>query len=284
MTILKVENLTKSYDKFKLDNVSFSLEEGYIMGFIGKNGAGKTTTLKSIFNILSYDSGSIYYKDELISPENELKMKQEIGLSLNGIEYFSTYRLKAILDVTKRFYKTWNNEYCQYLLDKFTLDTNKKYKELSNGMKTKFNLVLALSHDAKLLLLDEPTSGLDPFSRDEILSLFQEIIKNGDKSIIFSTQIISDLEEIADYITYIKNGKIVKSTDKDTFKDSYLLIKGGKEEYQLLDSIPVIGNRITDYNFEALIDSSDIDKVDRNLQIEKPTIEQIMILSERGAR
>ena len=158
----------------------------------------------------------------------------------------------------------------------------KKFKELSNGMKTKFLLSLAMSHHAKLLILDEPTSGLDPFSRDEVLSEFQNYIKDGEHSIIFSTQIISDLEAVADYITYIKNGKIILSDEKDAFINSYRLLICSKSIGEQLPGDIIIGIKETPYSFEALIKKEDEDKIPSSVSISKPTIEQIMILTERG--
>lgn len=214
-TVLEIKNLCKKYPSFELKNVSFSLKEGSIMGFIGRNGAGKTTTIKSILNFVHPSSGSIvFFGKEMIGNEDEIK--QLIGYAPGGINYYPMKTLKKITKITKSFYPSWNDELYEKYMKAFKLDENKKPKELSEGMKVKYNLVLALSHGAKLLILDEPTSGLDPVSRDELLTIFEKLRDKG-TSILFSTHITSDLEKCADSITYIKQGQIVDSSSKEDF-------------------------------------------------------------------
>ncbi|MBS5430216.1 MAG: ABC transporter ATP-binding protein [Lachnospiraceae bacterium] len=218
--LLRVDHLNKHYPGFALQDVSFSVKPGRIMGLIGKNGAGKSTTLKSILNIVQPQSGivSILGKDFY---QNEKECKQEIGVVFGGIDFYPLKKLSTITAVTSRFYKDWDqNRYTEYLRQ-FSLDESKQFRTLSNGMKVKYLLALALSHHAKLYLLDEPTSGLDPVSRDEILHLFTRIVKDGKRSILFSTHITSDLDRCADDITYIQNGKVLQSADKDTFLRSF---------------------------------------------------------------
>ena len=218
--LLRVDHLNKHYPGFALQDVSFSVKPGRIMGLIGKNGAGKSTTLKSILNIVQPQSRivSILGKDFY---QNEKECKQEIGVVFGGIDFYPLKKLSTITAVTSRFYKDWDqNRYTEYLRQ-FSLDESKQFRTLSNGMKVKYLLALALSHHAKLYLLDEPTSGLDPVSRDEILHLFTRIVKDGKRSILFSTHITSDLDRCADDITYIQNGKVLQSADKDTFLRSF---------------------------------------------------------------
>ena len=217
--VLKVVNLTKKYPKFELKDVSFSIEKGSIMGFVGRNGAGKTTTLKCLLNLVHSDGGEI----ELFGlnyAENENDIKQRLGYSSGGVDFYSMVTLKKIIEVSKMFYDNWNEEAYHTYMEEFNLDENKKVKELSEGMKVKFNLVVALSHNAELLILDEPTSGLDPVSRDEILQIFKKLARHG-VSILFSTHITSDLDKTADHITYIKKGQIVASLPKDDFVASF---------------------------------------------------------------
>ncbi|MCQ2598084.1 MAG: ABC transporter ATP-binding protein [Treponema sp.] len=214
-TVLEIKNLCKKYPSFELKDVSFSLKEGSIMGFIGRNGAGKTTTIKSILNFVHPSSGSIvFFGKEMIGNEDEIK--QLIGYAPGGINYYPMKTLKKITKITKSFYSSWNDELYEKYMKAFKLDENKKPKELSEGMKVKYNLVLALSHGAELLILDEPTSGLDPVSRDELLTIFEKLRDKG-TSILFSTHITSDLEKCADSITYIKQGQIVDSSSKEDF-------------------------------------------------------------------
>lgn len=220
MNALTVEGLAKTYPSFTLDNVSFSLERGRIMGLIGKNGAGKSTTLKSILNLVSPDRGRI----ELLGmpfPQREADCKQKTGVVLGGIDFFQHKRLEAITGVTRRFYRAWDQGAYERYLKEFDLNPQKRVKELSAGMRVKYLIALALSHGAELFLFDEPTSGLDPVSRDELLELFQALVEDGTRSILYSTHITSDLEKCADDITYIKGGRVLASAEKHTFLQSF---------------------------------------------------------------
>lgn len=218
-TVLEIQNLNKEYPKFKLESAAFSIKSGAIMGFIGRNGAGKTTTLKCLLNLAHPTGGDIKFFG-LSWAENEREIKQRIGYASGGVNYYPTKTLNKIAATTKTFYDNWDESaYAEYM-QKFELDGTKKVKELSEGMKVKFNLVLALSHHAELLLLDEPTSGLDPVSRDELLTIFENLSASG-IAILFSTHITSDLDKCADYITYIKRGKIIASCTKSEFCEKF---------------------------------------------------------------
>ena len=220
MNILSVQGITKHYPSFTLRDITFSLPQGRIMGLIGKNGAGKTTTLKSMLNLVRPDSGKIEMFGRGFM-ENEESCKQNIGVVLGEIDFYKHKKLAVITAVTKRFYPNWDEEAYQKYLKTFALDPQKRVKELSSGMKVKYMLALALSHNAKLLILDEPTSGLDPVSRDDLLGLFRQLVKDGERSILFSTD-----------ITYIKEGKLLKSAEKSAFIQSFQNLKepgeGGK--------------------------------------------------------
>lgn len=232
MNALSVCSLTKKYPRFTLEDISFSLPQGRIMGLIGKNGAGKSTTLKSMLNLVCPDNGTI----EMLGMnflENEEYCKQRAGAVLGGIDFYNHKKLADITSVTKRFYPDWNEDAYQKYLDAFSLEPEKRVKELSSGMKVKYALALALAHNAHLLILDEPTSGLDPVSRDDLLELFRHLVKRGDRSILFSTHITSDLEKCADDITYIKDGKLLKSAEKTTFIESFQHLKAPGEAGEL---------------------------------------------------
>lgn len=220
MNALRVENLTKRYPQFTLDGVSFTLEQGRIMGLIGKNGAGKTTALKSILNLVSPDAGTIEILG-LPCPEQETACKRKLGVVLGGIDFYRNKRLSAITEVTRRFYPEWDEDAYRRYLREFELDPRKRVQELSAGMRVKYLIALALSHRAELFLFDEPTSGLDPVSRDELLTLFRALVKDGTRSILYSTHITSDLEKCADDITYIKGGKLLVSCEKSRFLQSF---------------------------------------------------------------
>ncbi len=207
--LLEVDGLRKEYPKFSLGPVSFALEPGRIMGFIGRNGAGKTTTLKSILHIVRPDAGTLRYFG-LDFGENERAIKQRVGFAGGAVDWYPRRRIRDIVDVTRRFYDNWDDGAYRKYMDAFSLDPEKTPRELSEGMKVKLNLALALSHRAELLILDEPTSGLDPVSREELLDVFRILREHG-AAILFSTHITSDLDKCADDITYIKQGQLVAS-------------------------------------------------------------------------
>ena len=215
MAIVEVKDVCKTYPAFRLKDVSFSLEEGKITGFIGRNGAGKTTTIKSMLNLIHTDSGEIYYFGLPLSG-NENEIKQRTGYSTGTVSWYPRKTIRQIVDVTRSFYRSWDEEAYRKYMTMFGLDESKKPIELSEGMKVKFNLLLALSHRAEVLILDEPTSGLDPFSRDELLGLFLTLREHG-VTILFSTHITSDLERCADNIVYIHDGEIRASCPKAEF-------------------------------------------------------------------
>lgn len=279
MNILEVENLSKTYPTFKLDNVSFSLEKGYIMGFIGRNGAGKTTTLKSMLKFVHPDSGKVSINGFDIE-KDEFSVKNSIGF-VSGLDgFYNSKKIKQVTDITKKFFSNWSDETYRNLLEKFNLDENKFIKNLSAGMKVKYQLAIAMSHDARLLILDEPTSGLDPVSRDELVILFQDYVADGEHSILFSTHVISDLEKCADYITYIKKGKILDSCDVVSFKEKYLLVSGKKED--LTDELKskLIGLHEHNFGFEGMILKSD-KELFAKCEITQPSMEEIMVHTER---
>lgn len=216
MSIAEIKNLCKDYPSFSLNNDSFELKSGRITGFIGRNGAGKTTTIKSMLNLVHPSSGDIsYFGLPLVG--NEAEIKGRIGYSTGAVNYYPKKKLKDIIAVTKSFYPNWDEAAYREYLGLFQLDEEKTPSELSEGMKVKCNLLLALSHRAEILILDEPTSGLDPFSRDELLELFLMLKERG-VAILFSTHITSDLEKCADDIVYIRKGKIIAASSKEDFQ------------------------------------------------------------------
>ena len=279
MYAIKIENLSKTYPSFKLDNVSFSLEKGYIMGFIGRNGAGKTTTLKSMLRFVHPDCGKVIINDFDIET-NEFDIKNSIGF-VSGLDgFYNSKKIKEVTKVTKKFFPQWNDDLYKELMVKFNLDENKLIKNLSAGMKVKYQIILAMCHDAKLLILDEPTSGLDPVSRDELVILFQDYVADGEHSILFSTHITSDLEKCADYITYIKKGKIISSTDVVSFKEMYLLVNGKQDDLTDEMKSKVIGLHCHNFGFEGMILTKDKELFEK-CEISKPGLEDIMVHNER---
>jgi ABC-2 type transport system ATP-binding protein len=284
MKALEIKGLTKSYGNFTLNDVSFNLETGFIMGFIGPNGAGKTTTIKSILNLIKPEKGEIYILGKKFI-DNEIELKQLVGYTIGNSSFYQRSKVKTITNIIKSFYSFWDNNVYEDYIRKFSIDENKKITELSEGMKIKYQLAIAMSHGAKLLILDEPTSGLDPVARDGLLEIFQHLVMNGEVSILFSTHITSDLEKCADYITFINQGKLIKSEDKDTFIDSYKIIQGSlpiPDKYKT----NMISFKITPYGFTGLIETNklplDWSLIDKDMEISKPNLEQIMIYHSKG--
>lgn len=276
---LSVKNLNKKYPSFSLKDVSFSVKPGQIMGFIGRNGAGKTTTLKSIMNLIHYESGEIKAFD-LDMKEHELDNKQRIGFALSELNYYPNRTIRQLVNVTKRFYKNFDEAKFDQVCKLFQLNMDKKLEELSSGMKVKYSVAIALSHKAELLILDEPTSGLDPVSRDEILDIFREIVKSKDRAILFSTHITSDLDKCASDITYIHDGSIVYTGSKQDFVNSYLFVKDKGKNHSLEKHY--IAFKELDDRIEGLIDPKKKDLfVAEGLEPREPDLEEIMVYLER---
>ncbi len=279
-TILNIENLNKKYPSFSLKDVSFAVKPGEIMGFIGRNGAGKTTTLKSIMNLVHYESGKITAFDKDMS-EFELENKQRIGFALSELNYYPNRSIRRLMDVTKRFYKNFDEKKFMEVCKIFNLDIDKKLEELSSGMKVKYSVAVALSHQAELLILDEPTSGLDPVSRDEILDIFREIVKNKDRAILFSTHITSDLDKCASNITYIHDGEIIYTGKKKDFINSYLFVTDKSKNHDLEKEY--IAFKELDDRIEGLININNKDIfLKNNIEVKEPDLEQIMVYLERS--
>lgn len=277
--ILSIEGLNKTYPSFKLKDVSFAVKPGTIMGFIGRNGAGKTTTLKAIMNIIHYDSGTIEAFGTDMK-ENELENKQRIGFALSELNYYPNKTIRQLMKSTKRFFKDFDENRFEEACKLFNLSQNKKLEELSSGMKVKYSVAVALSHHAELLILDEPTSGLDPVSRDEILDIFRKIVKDGNRSILFSTHITSDLDKCASDITYIHEGEILYTGKKDAFVDSYRFVidKSKNHDYEK----EYVSFKELDDHIEGLV-KKDKEKffVDKGVEVKEPDLEEIMIYLER---
>lgn len=279
--MLSVKNLCKRYEKFELSNVSFELPKGYIMGFIGANGAGKTTTIKSLLNLVKRDSGEITIFGKSIS-DSENEIKQHIGFSSGSMTFYSRKKVSSLIDVYKRFFTEWSDSTFFEYMKKFNIDSNKTVSQLSQGMQTKLSVAMALSHNAKLIILDEPTSGLDPIARVELLEILQSIVADGEHSILFSTHITSDLDKCADYILFIKEGKIIENATKDDLIDSYALVMGKISELPSIES-RLVGVRPNAFGFQGLIKRADLLPTD-TLEVAKPNIEDIMVyhIKEEG--
>ena len=278
--VLRVEKLNKKYPTFALKDVSFCLRAGDIMGFIGRNGAGKTTTLKSIMNLIHYDGGKVFAFGKDMT-ENELENKQRIGFALSELNYYPNRTIRQLMKVTKRFYKDFDEQKFEEVCKLFNLEQDKKLEQLSSGMKVKYSVAVALSHHAELLILDEPTSGLDPVSREEILDIFREIVKDKKRAILFSTHITSDLDKCATDVTYIHNGEIYYSGTKKDFVGAYAFVTDFTKNTALAEEY--ISYKILEDRIEGLI-KADKGQVFINSGIEpkEPDLEQIMVYLERS--
>ncbi len=276
--ILEIKGLKKSFKDFSLKGIDLVLNKGYIMGFIGPNGSGKSTTIKLIMNLIKKESGEIkvFDKDNL---KYEQEIKNRIGFVFDENYFYEELTISEMKWVIAPTYKSWNENTFKKYIKEFQLPTGKKIKELSKGMKMKFSLAIALSHDADLLIMDEPTSGLDPLVRSELLEILSEIRQDENKAVFFSTHITSDLEKIADYITMIYNGEILMSMEKDEILNNYGLVKGGRDILDRADKGCFIGIKENQFGFEALIKDREQAKktFGDKILIEKPTIEDVML-------
>ena len=275
---LEIKNLSKKYPEFTLDNINITLPAGCIMGFIGENGAGKSTTIKAILDLIEKDSGEITILGETNLSKNQ-RLKEHIGVVMDECSFPENLNAKEIDKVMKNCYKTWNRTKYMGYLDKFALSLKKPVKEYSRGMKMKLSIAVALSHDSKLLILDEATSGLDPIVRDEILDVFLDFIQDESHSVFISSHIISDLEKICDYITFIHNGKIIFSEVKDELLDKYTIIKCSEAEYSTIDKAAIIGRRKSSFGIEALALKK---KIPSNIRTDNVNIEDIMLYFVKG--
>ncbi len=279
---LEIKNLSKNYTDFQLKDISFTLEKGFIMGFIGPNGAGKSTVIRLIMNLIKRNSGEIkvFGLDNL---KFERDIKQRIGFVYDENYYYEELSMEAMKNIIAPFYRGWDEyQYKKYMVE-FNLNEKSKIKTLSKGMKMKFSLAMALSHNAELIIMDEPTAGLDPVFRSELLDITSSLIQDEKKSIFFSTHITTDLEKVADYITFLDKGSVVFSKPKDDILESYHIVKGDKS---LLDSDTkkqFLSIRENSFGFEALTDNiSKIREVFRNsVIIERATLEEIMVYMVR---
>lgn len=276
MNALEIRNLNKDLKGFSLKNIDLELPKGYILGYIGQNGAGKTTTIKLIMNQLKRDSGEIKvfgkeYEDD------EVGYKDMIGFIGDECYFPTCFTLKDVINTLKDFYTSFDETKFKEYAEKWNLPYKKKIKEFSKGMKAKLSFASVLSRETKLLLLDEPTSGLDPVVRSEVLEILQDYIADGEKSVIFSTHIMSDLEKITDYLYFINKGEKVFFDTTENILENHLIVKGGAEDLNEEVKDKLIGYKATHIGFEGLIYSKDREYLDENLLFEKPSMDNIVV-------
>lgn len=253
---IEVKDLTKRYDGFTLDNLSFNVPGGSIMGFIGQNGAGKTTTINTILNIVKPDSGTVkvFGLDHI---RDEKEIKKHIAAVFDELPFDDRLTASDINVIMREIYDQWDSDKFFAFLDRFQLPKKKKFGKFSKGMKMKMQIAAALSHNAKLLIMDEATTGLDPVVRNEILDIFFEFLQDEEHSILMSSHITSDLEKIADSVTFIDKGKLLISGCKDDILESHAILRCSRADYEALDKSDIVSARINDFSIDVMVSDAD---------------------------
>lgn len=278
---IKIENLSKKYEDFELKDVSFNVPCGSIVGLIGENGAGKSTTIKAILDLTEKESGVV---EILGSATLDKETKEHIGVVFEGNNFPEELNAKELNNVLKNIYKYWNEEKFYGLLYDFKLPIQKKIKDYSRGMKMKLAILVALSHGTKLLILDEATNGLDPIIREEILDILLDFIQDETHTVLFSSHITSDLEKIADYIVFIKNGTVFLNASKDELIYEYGILKCKKEDFDKIDKEDIITYIKRENIYEILIyDKKEKKNKYKDLNIDKVTLDDIMLMYIKGS-
>lgn len=280
---LQIDNLCKSYKNtdFALQNVSFNIPKGSIVGFVGKNGAGKSTTINAVLNIIHRDSGEVTFFGKAMTDASKL-MRNDIGVVFDTICFSGDLTPKKLERVLKDIYEHWDSAMFFSYLDRFHIPLDKKIKTFSRGMTMKLSIGVALSHKATLLILDEATAGLDPVAREEILDVLLEFVEDERNSIFISSHISSDLEKIADYITFIDNGKIILTEKKDTLIYEYGIARMKQSDFDELDTSEYLAARKRGLQLEVLVgDKTRFSREYPNVVIDNATIDEILPLLTR---
>ena len=281
--ILEVKDLTKQYDGFTLDHVSFTVPGGCIMGLIGENGAGKSTTIKAILDLIHKDEGKVTFwgKDLAQAPE----IKEDIGVVFDGISFYETLTPARVGRILSEAYKNWDDNLYKEYLRRFSLPTDKEIKGLSKGMKAKLSIAAALGHRPKFLILDEATSGLDPVMRDDMLDVFLEFVQDEEHSILMSSHITTDLEKVADYITFIHQGQMMFCKSKDELRYRYGVVRCGAAVFGQMDSADMLAWRKEAYQWDVLVpDKEKARRLYKNAVVDDATIDDILLLYVKGER
>ncbi len=279
MNAIEIQGLNKTYPGFTLSNINFTLPQGSIMGLVGENGAGKSTTIKLIMNAASKDSGkvNVLNVDHESAAFNDIK--QDIGIVLDEAYFPEVLTAKRLGKVMRSTYRNWDDDCFQKFLYTLSLPDNKEFKDFSRGMKMKLAIAVALSHKPKLLILDEATSGLDPMVRDEILNLFNDFTRDASHSILLSSHIVSDLEKICDYITFIHNGKLLFCEEKDRLLEEYAVVKLSQADFEAIPEDAVKSVKTSDYGVEALVLKT---RISPAFTTEHTSLEDIILFLAKG--
>ena len=281
--ILEVKNLTKHYDGFTLDHVSFQVPGGCIMGLVGENGAGKSTTIKAILDLVHKDEGTVTFWGRELSGSSDLK--EDIGVVFDGISFYETLTPVQVGRILGAAYRRWDDRLYKQYLERFSIPKEKEIKGLSKGMKAKLSIAAALSHRPKFLIMDEATSGLDPVMRDDMLDVFLEFVQDEEHSILMSSHITTDLEKVADYITFIHQGKLLFCKSKDELRYQYGIVRCGAAVFEQMDKSQVLAWRKEDYQWDVLVpDKEKARRLYKNAVVDDATIDDILLLYVKGER
>lgn len=282
--VIEIKDLSKTYDKFKLDDINLNISKGIIVGLIGENGAGKTTLIKSILNLINIDNGDIKIFGKS-NKESDAVIKEDIGIVLDNMFFPEILNAKDINLIMKDIYKNWDSDLYFNYLEKFDIPLSKKIKDLSKGMRKKLEIITALVHKPKILILDEPTSGLDPVVRDEILDMFLEFIQDENNTILLSSHITSDLEHIADRIVFIDHGKLIMNENKDEILDNYGILKCKKDDFKNINKGDIISYKKGKYEYQVLVSNKNkIKRKYKDYVIDKITLDELMVLIVKGEK
>lgn len=284
--ILELQQICKSFPKsnFILDKLSFSLPYGSILGFVGENGAGKTTTIGCILNTVRKDSGTVkLFGKEMLDTDTDIREK--IGVVYDGDNFPGFWSAKQLSQVMEGIYTQWDNALFQKYLEDFHLPVKQKIKNYSRGMTMKLAIAVALSHHPQLLILDEATSGLDPIMRDEMLDVFLEFVQEESHSILLSSHITSDLEKVADYITFIHNGKLILTASKNDLVYHYAVMRCRESQFLALDPGDIIAYRKRDFQIDVLVDNGkEAQRKYKDAVVDHVSVDEIMLLLVKGER
>ncbi|WP_303820266.1 ABC transporter ATP-binding protein [Ruminococcus flavefaciens] len=274
---IAIKGVTKRYDGFTLDNISFDVPKGCIMGFIGQNGAGKTTTIRSLLHITDIDGGEISLLG-MDHVKDEAELKKRIAVVFDELPFHDMFNVKDMAKIFRGLYPDWNDDTYMKYIDRFQLPKKKKIGQFSKGMKMKLQIACALSHNAELLVMDEATTGLDPVVRDEILHIFMEYLGNGERSILMSSHITSDLEKIADMVTFIDKGRILLTGYKDEILESHGILRCAKDYIQNVDPEDIVSIRTNNFGAEIMVNDRESAKMKyRDTVIDPASLDDIML-------
>ena len=280
--MLNIEHLEKHYDNFSLD-CSLELMPGCVTGLVGQNGAGKSTTFKAILGLISTDGGNITILGKDIK-DFTAKDKENLGIVLSDSGFSGYLKIKDIIPILQNMYTKFDKSFFMEQIQRFQLPLNKRIKDFSTGMKAKFKVLVAISHNAKLLILDEPTAGLDVIARDELLEMLREFMEKDDEhSILISSHISSDLESLCDTLYMIHDGKIILHEDTDVLLSDYALLKVDAAQYDKLDKQYLLRSKREAYGYSCLTNQKQYYMENYpKIVIEKSTIDEVITMMIRG--